>query len=552
MPFGRRLGWHFRAGAAAGTKDPLRPGRLPGRFGGMDATLRAGLARALAAGVAALACGCATLPPLEGRPESRALAATADTRIGTAVAPLAAAHPGRTGIHPLLLGTDAFAARMALASAAQRSIDAQYYIWHADHTGLLLFEALAQAARRGVRVRLLLDDQNSGDHEDIVAALGREPNLEIRLYNPFAQRRGRFVGYFGEFERLNRRMHNKAFVVDNQAAVVGGRNIGDEYFGAGSEVPFMDLDVLAVGAAVRDVSAEFDLYWSSASAYPARSLLGESTPEALAALETRFAANRADPASRAYVTSVRDTPMLGALLRRELALEWVNARVVSDDPAKTLDRTQRADVLLLSRLTAGTVPVRASFDLISPYFVPGDKGSDHLEALARSGVRVRVLTNSYTATDVSVVHSGYAKRRERLARAGVQLFELKGTGEPDSPGRERSRSGSSASRLHAKTFAADGERFFVGSFNFDPRSALLNTEMGLVVESRALAGRLSTAFETWIPEHAFEVRLRDDGGMVWIERTRAGEFHHPTEPGMGWARRAWLGFLSLLPIDWML
>ena len=512
--------------------------------------MRAGAIRLLAAGFAALAWSCASLPPLEGRPESRALAATADTRIGSAVAPLAAAHPGKTGIHPLPLGTDAFAARMALAAAAQRSIDAQYFIWHGDQTGLLLFEALAQAARRGVRVRILLDDQTSGDNQDIVLALGAESNIEVRYYNPFAHRRARMLD-LGDFARLNRRMHNKAFVVDNQAAVVGGRNIGNEYFGAGSAVPFMDLDVLAIGAVVPEVSAQFDLYWNSASAYPARLLMGEATPEARLTMEARFAVTRADADSLAYLERTRNTPLLAALLRRDLALEWVNARVVSDDPAKTLDRTGRTDVLLLSKLIDGSV--RSTFDLISPYFVPGNKGAAHLEKLARSGIRIRVLTNSYSATDVSVVHSGYAKRREELAAAGVRLFELKGTGEAaEREERAGSRSGSSPSSLHAKTFAADGERIFVGSFNFDPRSALLNTEMGLVIESAALAGRLSAAFSTWIPERAYEVRMRPDGGLEWIERLPSGEIRHDTEPGVGGVRRAWLGFLSLLPIDWLL
>jgi putative cardiolipin synthase len=368
-------------------------------------------------------------PPLEGRPESRALAATADTRIGAAVAALARGNPGKTGIHALPLGADAFAARMALAAGAERSIDAQYYIWHGDQTGVLLFEALANAARRGVRVRILIDDQNSRDSEEVVAALGAEPNVEVRLYNPFAQRRGRFFQGLADFSRLNRRMHNKAFIVDNQAAVVGGRNIGNEYFGAGTEAPFMDLDVLAVGVAVPEVSAQFDLYWNSASAYPARWLVGEGMPGARAALDARFAEGpRRSALTRLHgIRSKFAGP--GILLKRDLVFEWVNARVVADDPAKTLDSSARTDVLLLSQLIAGGTRVRTGLDLISPYFVPGEKGSAHLEALARSGIRVRVLTNSFIATDVTPVHSGYAKRREDLVRSGIRLYELKGGGE---------------------------------------------------------------------------------------------------------------------------
>lgn len=510
--------------------------------------------RALAACLAAAACGCASLPSLDGRVESSALTATDDTVIGAAVAPLVYAHPGKTGVHAMPLGTDAFAARVLLAMRAQRSIDAQYYIWHADHTGTLLFDALVQAARRGVRVRILLDDQNTKGLDGLISAIAAEPNLEFRLYNPFAQRSARFTGYFGDFERLNRRMHNKAFIADNQVAMVGGRNIGDEYFDAGGEVPFKDLDVVALGRAVRDISREFDLYWNSASAYPAASLLGQASPDAGVQLDKRFAATRADPEARAYVDAMRDTPLVASLLERKLPLEWTDARLVSDDPAKTLDREGRRDVLLLTELFGDATRSTRSLDMISPYFVPGEKGTEMLEQLSRSGVRVRVLTNSLSATDVAVVHAGYAKRRCRLARAGVILYELKATvAAKPRANDDDDRKGSSRASLHAKTYASDGAHIFVGSFNFDPRSALLNTEMGLVIASTSLASRLSSSFDEGFSGNAYEVRARADGECIeWIERTPAGEIRHATEPQTGWARRAWLGFLELLPIDWML
>ena len=480
-----------------------------------------------------------------------ALADTGNTRLGVAVAPLAAANPGRTGVFALALPTDAFAARMLLAAAAERSIDAQYYIWHGDETGTLLFEALAAAAARGVRVRILLDDQNTRGIEEVLAALDARANLEVRLYNPFASRGARALGYLTEFARLNRRMHNKAFIADNQVAVVGGRNVGNEYFGAGDAVPFRDLDVMAIGAAVRDVSAEFDLYWASASAYPAARLLAAPADDPL---EARFAAVRAQPASLRYLQAVRATPLVEQLLARRLELEWAEARVVSDDPRKTLDRAERTDLLLLSELLAAGERPRATLDIISPYFVPAERGTAVLEELARSGVRVRVLTNSLAATDVALVHSGYAKRRCRLARAGVLLYELKPTVE-ENLGRARDSgvTKSSAARLHAKTFAADGTAVFVGSFNFDPRSAHLNTEMGLVIRSRALARRLSDGFENAIPLNAYEVRpVEGEACIEWIERSAAGQTRHATEPGTGWGKRALLGIFSALPIDWML
>ena len=508
----------------------------------------------LALVVAMLAAACATLPPPGERTVSHAIEPDLRTRLGTAVGPLAAAHPGRSGIHALPIAPDAFAARVLLAMAADRTIDAQYYIWHADDTGVLLLDSLRQAASRGVRVRLLVDDQNTRGAEPLLATLAAQPHVEVRLYNPFANRSLRALGYLGDFARLNRRMHNKSFTADNLATIVGGRNIGNEYFGAATEVPFKDLDVIAIGAAVPEVSAQFDLYWNSASAYPFASVA--SVAPDLAAFDEHVAAVRASGEAQAYLAAVRDTPLIRNLLASDLELEWAEAHVVRDDPAKTLDHEPRAELLLLPQLAKGDGRPRRSFDLISPYFVPGERGTAFLAGLARDGVRVRVLTNSLAATDVSVVHSGYAKRRCELARAGVRLYELRAR--PAGPDAARKDddghgSGSSAASLHAKTFAADEARIFVGSFNFDPRSALLNTEMGLVIESPVLAGRLARVFDEGIPAMAYEVRSRNGEACVtWVERTAGGEVVHETEPDASWLRRAWLSVLMVLPLDWML
>ena len=224
-----------------------------------------------------------------------------------------------------------------LADAADTSLDVQYYIWHGDQTGYLLFEALWRAAERGVRVRLLLDDNNTGGLDGTIAALDSHPNIEVRLYNPLANRSVRSLNYVTDFSRVNRRMHNKSFTVDNQATIVGGRNVGNEYFAAGSGVWYEDLDVIAVGPVVRDVSDAFDLYWNSASAYPAASLLRAAPPEAAGALQDKFTAVRADPVSVSYLEALRDTPLVRQLLTGELPFEWTTARLLDDDPAKTLD-----------------------------------------------------------------------------------------------------------------------------------------------------------------------------------------------------------------------
>jgi putative cardiolipin synthase len=500
-----------------------------------------------------LSAGCATLPPQDGRTESRALADTASTRLGRATADAAAAHPGKSGIHAMPMPPDAFAARVLLAAAAERSLDLQYYIWNGDETGVLLYEAVWRAAGRGVRVRILLDDANTGGLDATLAALDAHPSIEVRLYNPLPMRNARLLNLATDFARVNRRMHNKSFTADNQASIVGGRNVGNEYFAAGEGVAFADLDVLAIGPAVRDVSAEFDLYWNSASAYPAASIVGPAPADASQALQQRFDEVRADPLSSKYAEVLRRTDLVQRLLDRTLEFEWADAKVVSDDPAKTLDTQGRTDLLLTSKLLPAIGMPASSFDLVSPYFVPGEGGTAFLADLAARGVAVRVLTNALATNDVPPVHAGYAKRRCALLRSGVRLYELKPSAAAEGT-KPKAHFGSSASvELHAKTFAVDRARIFVGSFNFDQRSAHLNTEMGLVIDSPALARRLAGALDADLARTTYEARVGSDGRCpVWVDRTPAGDVVYETEPGTSFAQRALIEMLQVLPIEWLL
>jgi putative cardiolipin synthase len=506
-----------------------------------------------AAAALVLSAGCATLPPQDGRTESHALADTAHTRIGRATAAGAAAHPGKSGIHAIPGPPDAFAARVLLAAAAEKSLDIQYYIWNADHTGVLLYEAAWRAADRGVRVRILLDDANTAGLDPVLAALDAHPNIEVRLYNPLAMRNARLVSLVSDFARVNRRMHNKSFTADNQASIVGGRNVGDEYFAAGEGVAFADLDVLAVGPVVSEVSAEFDLYWNSPSAYDAASLVGPAPADAAHSLVARFQQVRADPASLRYIEVLRNTQLVQELLEGRLRFEWAHAKVVSDDPAKTLDTQGRADLLLLSRLLPAIGTPTSSFDLVSPYFVPGEGGTAVLAELASRGVSVRVLTNALATTDVAPVHAGYASRRCALLRAGVRLYELKASAAVEGTAPKPHFGSSSSVELHAKTFAVDRARIFVGSFNFDQRSAYLNTEMGIVIDSAVLASRLASAFDADAARTAYEVRVASDGRCpVWIDHTAAGDVVHDVEPGTSAGQRALIELLQALPIEWLL
>jgi len=478
---------------------------------------------------------------------THALENTGETRLGRAATPLVAAHPSRAGIHALPHPLGAFAARALLADAAERTIDAQYYMWHGDITGFLLFEKLWNAAARGVRVRLLVDDNNTAGLDETLAALDSQPNVEVRLYNPLTHRRVRALSYALSPRRMNHRMHNKSFTVDAQATVVGGRNVGDEYFGAGRGTVFTDLDVLGLGPVVSEVSAEFDRYWNSPSAVPASALLPPAGADDVRRLESRFASVRAETEAEEYLRALRETTLVQELLGNRLTLEWTRAQLVCDDPAKTLDTGHRDDLLLLPKMLELVGRPAKTIDLVSPYFVPMQHGTAVFQDLARSGVRVRVLTNSLAATDVTAVHAGYAKRRAALLEAGVQLFELKRA--PGDVAGGRGPAGSSSASLHAKTFAVDGAKAFVGSFNFDPRSARLNTEMGLVIDSPDLARGLAEWFDTQVPLRAYEVKRAGDGRLYWIERRASGDKRYDTDPGAGFFRRAWVGFLSILPIE---
>jgi len=488
--------------------------------------------------------------------------APAGTCLGRAAAPLCAEHAGRSGICVLPDGRGAFAARALLADAAESTIDAQYYIWRGDMSGTLLLEALHRAAQRGVRVRLLLDDTNTAGLDATLAALNAHPNVAVRLFNPFKLRRWRWLNLLTDFSRLNRRMHNKSFTVDNHATIIGGRNIGDEYFGAGDGMMFADLDVLAIGPVVDDVSTDFERYWNSPSAYPAERVLPAADPRAAAALSSSASLLQRNPAASSYVEALAHTQFVRDLLAGTLAFEWATTRLVSDDPAKALGRAPRA-AMLPERLVRILGEPTAELQIVSPYFVPTRAGAGWMESLANRGIRVCVLTNSLEATDVAAVHAGYARHRGPLLAHGITLYELKraASGGLSARGprifpsrRGGSRGGSSGSSLHAKTFAVDRSRVVVGSFNFDPRSARLNTEMAFVIDSPGLAQAMADAFAGAIPADSYAVHLMDSGRLQWIEQQpgSAPARIHGTEPGTTFWQRGAVHVLSLLPIDWLL
>ncbi|MFN7173772.1 MAG: phospholipase D family protein [Thermaurantiacus tibetensis] len=502
------------------------------------------------------------LPALEPRPLSSARRPDGSARLDQLFDPLEAANPDLDGVAPLADPLEAFAARCALIRLADRSLDLQYYIWEDDVAGRLLLRELMAAADRGVRVRLLLDDNGTTGLDPVLAALETHPRVEVRLFNPFTLRRPKLLGYLIHPVRLNRRMHNKALIADSRALIAGGRNIGDVYFGAGEEGLFVDLDVLAAGPAARALAADFDRYWQAPTSYTLDRLLPPAPPDALDWLRARCAAEAEGDFARATQAIVEAGGLANDLGELALSLEWTRARLVSDEPVKALGRGESRR-LVGARLAELIGRPARSFTLVSPYFVPTDSGRARLVEMATGGVEVSILTNALEATDVPVVHAGYSRHRRALVRAGVGLWELKrradtplrlGLGLRLGSGRSRRPAlASSATSLHAKTFEVDGQRLFVGSFNFDPRSFRLNTELGLLIDSPRMAAELHALVASGFAQQAYRLALAPDGRRLhWLETSETGETVHVTEPGTRPHQRAAMTVLSWLPIDWLL
>jgi putative cardiolipin synthase len=475
----------------------------------------------------------------------------AGTRLAHAITPLVEQHPEHSGVYPLAEGLDAFAARYLLISLAECTLDIQYYIWQNDMSGRLLFSALLEAAARGVKVRLLLDDNNTMGLDKTLSELNRHENIEVRLFNPFSFRSLRMLGYLTDFARLNRRMHNKSFTVDGMATIVGGRNVGDEYFGAGDEPLFSDLDVLAVGPVVHDVALDFDRYWQSRAVAPLNSVVEDeqSSPSAVVLPEEW----RASEQVVRYLDRVEASSFVSQLESRSLPFTWADTHLLSDDPRKGLGRA-RSSTLLPQRLLEVIGQPQQQFDIISAYFVPTRAGVAQLLRLVRKGVKISILTNSLAANDVSIVHAGYAKWRKKLLRHGIHLYELKPHMAAREPSHDRGLTGNSGSSLHAKTFSVDNQKVFIGSFNFDPRSAVLNTEMGLVIENEGLATRIHQRFISSMRERAWTLRLDKWGRVNWVEYPGEGanEVVHKHEPRTRLMQRILVRLVWRLPIEWLL
>nr|WP_144898707.1 phospholipase D family protein [Luteimonas cucumeris] len=490
-------------------------------------------------------------PAATGAPSHVLPVQAAQTALDRELVPLLARHPGQTGALMVPDGLDAFAARALSARSAGRSLDLQYYIWHDDLTGRLLGREAYQAAQRGVRVRMLLDDMNAEGLDTKLLLLDAHPNIEIRLYNPFRNRNGlwRVLEMVQRVFSVNHRMHNKAWIADGRVAVVGGRNIGAEYFDAGDEVNFRDLDLLLFGPAVAQASAIFDDYWNSAAAVPLSTLARRSS-RALEEVQADIRVEAASPEAQRYLQRVDASPNVRAYLGKELDPFWSSRiRVVADPPLKWKQDDRRQWLANQLERTMGKAHHKAL--LISPYFVPGQALAAQLGELVREGVQVGVITNSLAANDVIAVHGGYGNYRRRLLRDGVQLYEIRAEARPPhGDGHATSLFGSSGASLHTKAFVIDDRHGFVGSYNLDPRSTDLNTEMGVLFDDPRMAAALRDEYlRLASPELSFWVLLDDDGEVRWLDRARQPPLLLQHEPDTSVVQRAIARVIGWLPIE---
>ncbi|MEQ9695701.1 phospholipase D family protein [Shimia sp. SDUM112013] len=489
------------------------------------------------------------LPGTNFETEMQSLPADWNTPLGQILKPAVERNRGQTGVMPLIHGRDAFTARALLMHEAQSSIDAQYYIWQNDTTGLMLLDELRAAAERGVRVRLLLDDNGIPGLDNMLAELDAMPHADVRIFNPFTLRNPKLASYLFDFPRLNRRMHNKSITFDGFATIIGGRNIGDIYFEFGQGFHYVDVDVLAVGDIVDDVTANFDSYWNSASVYDAEQVLPPhyktGTPIKEAAATARQTA-----LGSGYQDAIRTSALAQGIRERDVPMEWTQVELFSDPPTKGLGQADDSEQIA-SALTRFALEAETSVDMVSAYFVPGDPAMAVFDQMAANGVATRVLTNSMEATDVPPVHGAYMQRRPALLENGTQLFELRALREQH---RELSLPeilAGSASSLHAKVMSFDRERAFIGSYNLDPRSANLNCEMGLLIESPRIATTISEAFDN--PKLSYQVHQDETGALYWTESTpEGGRAVLTQEPNVGTLHRWLVTASGWLPIDWML
>ena len=497
---------------------------------------------------------CASLPENTDRTESHTFTDTQDTELGRDVQGYRNQGKTEDGFILLSSGLDAFVARAALAESAERSLDVQYYLYHNDLVGKLFTGFLWQAAERGVRVRLLIDDMGLAGRDEGVVSLDSHPNIELRIFNPFDRNIARGAQFVTGLGSVTRRMHNKSFTVDNVVTIVGGRNIGNEYYDADPTLEFADLDVLAIGDVVNEVSKSFDAYWNSSLAYPATTIIEQRpSQQELKQLTENLMAFMEEQQTSNYMTALLNSDLSQKIRDNEVAYIWGDATVVVDHAEKLSTSRDANELHLMTQLAPYFESIEKELIIISPYFVPGNEGVEFFKSLTDKGIRVKILTNSLSSNDVGVVHAGYAKYRKALLRNGVELYEMNKKLTRAQRKEKKGASGSSKASLHAKVFVLDRKRVFIGSLNLDPRSFYENSEIGLLIDSSEMAQDMAEEFDADIEKQSFTLELKkDEEGyeeILWRGYENGDPVTFDVDPYTGFWRRFGVGFMGLLPIE---
>ena len=491
-----------------------------------------------------LVSGCASAPLDAPRDASFAVAETSDTRQARNVAGWLDGQTDANGFYPLNQGFDAFGVRLAVADGAQVSIDLQYFLMKADKAGYVLAAKLLDAADRGVRVRMLLDDIFTTVDDKQLAVLDAHPNLEVRIFNPIARKGIYGLNYLGNFSLTNRRMHNKALITDNQIAVVGGRNLGVEYYQLEETGEFMDFDMLTVGPIVREVSGQFDAYWNHQLAVPLAAL---HTPESEEKIGERRAALdklMADAGHSIYGEAI-NTKVLQQLGDHSASPYIAEARLIVDDPQKLMEEISTEQKIVANEVGQALLNAKSEVMISTPYFIPRERGMEIIEEIRSRDVRVVLFTNSLGTNNHTAVHSAYSSYRKDLLKAGVELWEARA--DATQVTNEDGELVPGKLTLHTKGMLFDREQVFVGSLNLDPRSLDINTEMGLLIDSPELGSSLGDLFDRMLELRAFRVKLDDDGNLSWHATIDGKRVVETTDPQTSaWKRfKAW--FLKIAP-----
>ncbi len=495
--------------------------------------------------------GCVSLPDNSNRTETYAITDIQETKLGKGLYKFRDQGVTKDGFILLEDGIDAFVARMALIDMAEKSLDVQYYLYHNDLIGGLFTAQLLRAADRGVRVRILVDDMDMADRDIGIITFDDHPNIEIRIFNPFNRSISRIPQFVTGLGTITRRMHNKSLTVDNVAAILGGRNIGDAYFSADPTIEFTDLDVLAIGDVVKNVSSSFDLYWNSELAFPAKTIIDVPLTEIDAnSINRKLYEFLEEHGDSDYIRAQRTSILAKNIRENNVNFILGDAVIVVDHPDKITSSRDANELHLLPQLEPYFKNLKKELIIITPYFIPGDEGVEFLKDLVDRGIGVRILTNSLSSNDVGIVHAGYSKYRKALLKSGIKLYEMN----KKLPRKEKKTIGnSSTASLHAKAFVLDRDKVFIGSLNLDPRSFYENTEIGLVLNSPEVASMMIESIEADNGHNSFRLELHTnkngDEQILWhgYENGEPVTFDH--DPYTSFWRRLSIKLMGLLPIE---